>query len=338
MIKSSHLATLLILSLALWLASLVGIVLLGREVLEVRELAILLALVGLAGVVSVFALNRGQQRANEAFREMSRVKRSLQESHLKIERFEYEGKQGTELRRLVLTSAQEKDLALEKMATALNTAMAEVISLSKSDQADVMNRVREKAELMQRYADDLKALAKLELKSQLPRHDNFDFLSVIEGFVDEWNRYGRSRKVKVKLEHQEDQLPLVSDVNWLHNLFTHVVQALIRMNENTKVVVHLIGYIDAQRGEALQVKISAEGRRFGPEQLATVLTDYTSIPAGGKDVGPGLTFVVARRLAQMLQGTLEVNDTGDGTEVVIVLPRRIGGQGEEDWSSASFVD
>ena len=338
MIKSSHLATLLVVSLILWLASLAGIVVFGREALPVRDLAILIVLVGVAGLMSVFALNRAQQRSNEAFRETSRVKRSLQESHLKIERFEYEGKQGAELRRLVLTSAQEKDLALEKMATALNTAMAEVMSLTKSNQADVMSRIQEKAELMQRYADDLKALAKLELKSQLPRHDNLDFLSVIEGFVDEWGRYGRSRKVKVKLEHQEDQLPLVSDVDWLHNLLTRVVQALIRMNENTRVVVHLIAYIDAHRGEALQLSISAKGRRLGPEQLATVLTDYTSIPDHGKDVGPGLTFVVARRLAQMLQGSLEVNDTGAGTEVVIVLPRHVGGQGESDLTSAQLAE
>lgn len=336
MIKSSHLATLLVISLILWLASLAGLVLFGREALAVRDLTILIALIGAAGVVSIWALNQAQHRSNEAYREMSRLKRTLQESHLKIERYEYEGKQGAELRRLVLTSAQEKDLALEKMAVALNTAMAEVMSLSKSDQADVMTRIQEKAELMQRYADDLKALAKLELKSQLPRHDNLDFLAVIDRFVDDWNRYGRSRKVKVKLEHQEDQLPLVSDEEWLHNLLTRVVQALIRMNEDTRVVVHLIAYIDAHRGEALQLTITARGRRLASDQLATVLTDYTSIPDRGKDVGPGLSFVVARRLAHMLQGSVEVNDTGDGTEAVIVLPRHIGGQSESDLTTAQL--
>lgn len=329
MIKNSQLATLLGVSLILWLASLAGLVYCGRSALPVQALTVEIVLVGLAGVVSVLVLNRSQQRANLAYRDLSRVKRSLQESHLEIERYEYEIKQSAELRRLVLDSAQEKDLALEKMATALNTAMAEVISLSTSTQDGVLERVQEKAEMMQRYADDLKALAKLELKSQLPRHDYLDFLAVVEGFAEEWNRYGRSRKVKVRVEHQEDQLPLVSDANWLHNLLTRLVQALIRMNENTRIGVHLIAYIDAERGEAVQIRIDAPGRRLNPEQLATVLTDYTGITDKGKDVGPGLSVVVARRLAQMLGGSLEVNNTADGTEAVLVLPRH-GGQSESE--------
>lgn len=323
MIKTTLLATLVALSVVLWVASLAGIPYFGLQALPPVEIGILMGLIALAALVSLLTLYLSQSRADHAFKELSRVRRSLQEGHLEIERHEYESKQGTELRRLVLTSAQEKDLALQNMASALNTAMAEVISLSGSSEPDAMERVRRKAELMQRYADDLKVLAKLELKSELPRHDEVDFLDVVEGFADEWNRYGKSRQVKVKLEHQEDQLPLVTDVNWLHNLLTRSVQALIRMNEKTRVDVHLIGYIDAERGEALRVTLTAKGRRLNAEQLATVLTHYTSLVEKGADVGPGLSFVVARRLVQMLRGHLEVNDTGDGTEAVIVLPRRL---------------
>lgn len=325
MIKSTQLATLVALSVVLWVASLAGVPYFGLQALPSGEIGVLMGVIALAALASLLTLHQSQRRADHAFKELSRVRRSLQEGHLEIERHEYESKQGTELRRLALTSAQEKDLALQNMASALNTAMAEVISLSDSPAPDAMARVRQKAELMQRYADDLKTLAKLELKSELPRHDEVNFLAVIESFVDEWNRYGKSRQVKVKLEHQEDQLPLVSDVNWLHNLLTRSVQALIRMNEKTRVVVHLIGYIDAERGEALRITLTAKGRRLDSEQLATVLTHYTSLVDKGTDVGPGLSFVVARRLAQMLRGHLEVNGTDDGTEVVIVLPRRLGG-------------
>lgn len=324
MIKTSQMASLLVLSIVLWLASMAAVPYFGLEVLPLWQMAAIMGLILLSAVVSLLALNYAQHRADRAFRELSRVRRSLQESHLQIERHDYESKQSTELRRLVVTSAQEKDLALKNMAIALNTAMAEVISLSQSDEADAMERVRDKAELMQRYADDLKTLAKLELKSELPRHDDVNFLAVIEGFIEEWNRYGKSRKIKVKLDHQEDQLPLVSDVNWLNNMLTRAVQALIRMNEQTRITVHLIGYIDARLGDALQITLSAKGRRLDSEQLASVLTNYTSLADRGKDMGPGLSLVVARRLAQMLYGHLEVNDTGEGTEVIFTLPKRLG--------------
>lgn len=330
MIQTSQYAIFLVVSVILWLASLASVPFFGREVLALLDMAAIMAAMAAAGAMTLVTLNRGQQRVVDAYKELSRVRRSLQESHLEIDRYEYESRQGAELRRLVLTSAQEKDQALDSMASALNTAMAEVLSLTRSDEPRSLERIRDRAELMQRYAEDLKALARLELKSELPRHQSLNFLAVVERFIDEWNRYGRSRDVRVRLEHQEDQLPLVSDENWLHNLLTRAIQALVRMNRDTTIDVHLIGYIDAKLGDALRVTLSARGRRLDPEQLASAMSAYTRILDQGNDVGPGLSFVVARRLAQMLQGYLEVNDTETGTEVVLVLPRRLDDPLEDD--------
>ena len=330
MIRASQYAILWVVTLILWGASLAGLLFFGLNALDTQSLLILLGLVALAGGASLTALNQCQNRVTEAYKELSRVRRSLQESHLEIDRYEYESKQSADLRRLVLTSAQEKDQALDSMALALNTAMAEVLTLATSEEADARDRIKERAELMQRYAEDLRALARLELKSEVPRHEDVNFLNLVERFLDEWNRYGRSRDVKIKLEHQEDQLPLVSDVNWLHNLLTRAIQALVRMNRESTIDVHLIGYIDAELGDALRVTLNARGRRLDAEQLASSVSGYTRIIDQGADVGPGLSFVVARRLAQMLQGYLEVNDSGTGTEVVLVLPRRLDDAMDEE--------
>ncbi|MEX0624523.1 sensor histidine kinase [Saccharospirillum sp.] len=328
--KSSQVATLWVISGVLWLGSLVALVYFAMPVLEIPVLALPVGLLLAAAGVSLLALNRSQHHAEEASREVSRIKRTLQESHLKIERFEYEGKQSAELRRLVLSSAQEKDLALKNMANALNTAMAEVQSLCTSSQPDALERIREKSELMQRYADDLKVLARLELKSELPRTEKINLLTVLEGFCEEWLRYGKEYHTRVRFEHQEDQLPLVSDVNWLHSLLTRVVYSLMRMNEGGLVQVHLIGYIDAELGEALRIRVSAEGRHLEPDQLSNVLTHYTSVIDKGRDVGPGLSLVVGRRLAQMLGGNLDVLDGDKGTEVLVVLPRKQNNWQETD--------
>lgn len=333
MIKPSHLATLIVLSVLLWLVSLTVIVLIGWDALELWQTGAIGGAVLLAGVVAFITVNLSQNRADQAYREMSRIKRSLQESHLKIERYEYESKQGAELRRLVLTSNQEKDQMLKNLANALNKAMAEVIQLTESKRATALQEIVQQAEQMQRYADDLKALAKLELKSELPRHEELDFLKMVDGFVDEWNQLGKASKVKVKVDHQEDQLPLVSDLNWIHNVLTRIVMALIRINKDTHVNVHLIGYIDADRGEALRATFTASGRVLNGEQLASILVGYTSIlDEHNNDIGPGLSLVVARRLAQMLRGSLEVNPMVDGTEVVLVLPRRLAPQQLADFS------
>ena len=317
----TRLKQLLLVSLVLWLVvgSLVGY--LTFDKLMPLIWAALVAGIFMAGLTSLLALNQSQMEVAESNKSHSRTKRQVQEQQLKLDRLEYDGKKASELRRIVLNSTQEKDHSLRNMAAALDHAMDEIVNLTREEGDDTMLVIRTRAEGMKRYAADLQALAQLQLRSELPNYQELDFLSELNQLMDGWGQLGKIRKVKLKLDNPEDQMPIVSDPNWLKNLLSRIVQSLIRMNENSTLNIRLIGYLDAALGDSLRISFTIDGRQFKPDQLKHIMTEYISIIEHGQEVGPGLTYVVTRRLAQMLNGYVEVNNTGNGVDVLVVLPR-----------------
>lgn len=182
---------------------------------------------------------------------------------------------------------------------------------------------------MKQYAADLQVLAKLELKSEMPEPVEVDFNNELERLMAQWNSIARSRKIKIKLENPEDQISMRTDVSWVDNLLTRVVLALLRMNSNTLLHIGLISYTDAELGDSLRLSFSIEGRTLTASQLAHIAGDFISVIEDGREVGPGLSFVVARRVAQMLNGYFEITSTETAIEALVVIPRREDSDEEE---------
>lgn len=328
----SRLKHLLIISVLTWVGAigLVGYLLFGQ--LTGLFWALSLCPLILGCVLSIMTLNQSQTELAEANRQHSRTKRQVQELQLKIDRFEYDARKASEMRRIVLNSTQEKDHSLRNMALALDHAMDEILGLIGSLKSEEAESIRTRVQGMKRYSADLQGLARLELKSELPARVEIDFLKVLNTLIEEWSAFGKSRKVKIRLDNPEEQMPLYSDQNWIDNLLTRVVQALIRMNHNSTLKIHIIGYTDAELGDALRIELSIQGRELSEEQLKHVLTEYLSIVEDGQEVGPGLSFVVARRMAQLLNGHMDVSQGVDGTEVLVILPRNPMTEEDEDES------
>jgi signal transduction histidine kinase len=319
----TRLKQLLIAAFVLWPLAGVIIGFFGyNQVATVPFVLMMTALVA-AALVSVLTLNQSQNEVSEVNKNHSRTKRQLQELQLKIDRFEYDSKKAGELRRIVLNSTQEKDHSLRNMALSLDHAMDEILELTDKadDTPDFVEQIRTRAEGMKRYSADLQSLARLELKSELPTNHEVNFLVEMDRLIEEWSTIGKSKKVKVKLENREDEIPLFSDMLWVENILTRVALALVRMNEQTTLNIHLIGYLDAEMGDALRIEFTIAGRELDEQQLKHLLTEYVSILEDGQEIGPGLAFVVARRMAQILNGSIDVDCNDDTLEVVVIIPR-----------------
>jgi signal transduction histidine kinase len=331
----TRLKQLLMSSIILWVVSLAMIGYLTYSKFTTALWLIMLVVIIGSAVLSLLAINQSQLQLAEANKSHSRTKRQVQESQLKIDRFEYDSKKSGELRRIVINSTQEKDHSLRNMADALDHAMDEIVEITEGNSDETLSQIRTRAEGMKRYAGDLKSLAQLELKSEPPAFEELDFLSELNRMMDQWSTLGKSRKIKIKLDNPEDQMPLVSDINWIENLLGRVVQALIRMNKDTVLHVHIIGYMDAEIGDALRIEFSIDGRQLDEKQLQHLMTEYVSIVEEGQEVGPGLAFVVGRRMAQMLNGSIDVENSQYGIEVLVILPR--SPRFAEELEEASFT-
>ncbi|MEJ2045009.1 MAG: hypothetical protein P8X74_15305 [Reinekea sp.] len=311
----------LIATLVVWLMTGMLIGFMTYNLVSLTYLLLMMAALAISVLVSVATLNHTQNEVSRINKAHSRTKRAVQEQQLKIDRFEYEAKKAGELRRIVLNSTQEKDHSLRSMADALHNAMDEIMGLLQEQPDNALEQMQSRTASMKRYAGDLQYLARLELKSELPEYVELDFLSEISRLIDDWSGIGKPRKVKVKLDNHEEQLVLHSDAHWLENLLSRIVHPFIRLNEKTQLVIHLICYLDAELGDALRIEFSIDGWQFADEQLKRLLTEYVSVVQDGQEIGPGLSFVVARRMAQMLNGYLDVANSGTGLQALVVLPR-----------------
>lgn len=333
MSHASRLRQALISSLIAWLA-LGGLLawLLYNQV-AMWQLAAVAVLFALVFILNLAALNASQQQLSDANKAHSSTKRLVQEAQLKLDRFEYDAKKAVELRRIVLNSTQEKDHALQNMAAALDHAMDEMIELAEQGKATATkDQIIAQAKAMKQYAFDLKTLARLELKAELPELEEMNFNDHLPKLLEEWTAFAKPRNVVIKIDNPEEQMPIVTDVVWLGNLLSRVTRALIRMNKNSKLVIHVIGYLDADLGDALRINFVIDGRVFDDSQLKRLTTEYVGIVEEGQEVGPGLTFVVARRMAQLLNGHLDIASKETGIEVLLVLPRNpFRGKEEQDY-------
>lgn len=282
----------------------------------------LIALLVATAFLSMNAINQAQLDVAEVNKAHSATKRLVQEHRLTIDRFEYDAKKAGELRRIGLNSTQEKDHALRNMAAALDYSMDDILKAASTLEGESATKIELRAQNMKRYAADLKALARLALKADLPDYQEHDFIDQIDSMISHWADVGKTRDVAIKLDNPEDQMPMLSDASWFDNVLSRIALALIRMNDATTLNVNLIGYLDADLGDALRVQFVINGRRFEDKQLKHLTSEYVSIIDDGQEVGPGLTFVVAQRIARLLHGFIDVTNTQDGVEVILVLPRQ----------------
>lgn len=305
----------------MWLATLVVVVGLTYNYTSVALTLVFLVVMLASMGTAMMVFNFSQLELAENQKKHSQTKRLVQEQQLKLDRHEYDAKKLHQLRRIVLNSAQEKDYALLSMANALTGGMNRIQGVAGALDESSKTEIVEQAEQMKLYAMDLESLAKLALKQELPDYQQLDFVQHLSKLIEQWQGFAASRKIKIVLDNPEEQMPIMSDVHWLDNLLTRTVHALVRMNFETKLVIHLIGYQDAELGDALRLRFAIDGRKLSDEQLKRLTAEYVSIDENGRDVGPGLMFVVIRRVAQLLGGTVEVSTTESGTETLLVLPR-----------------
>ncbi|TXR54100.1 sensor histidine kinase [Reinekea thalattae] len=319
--EKKRLKQLVIAFFTVWILLLVTVVqLMFSQGIETASLMVaLLAIV--TGLFGVWMFNAGQHQVAEINKSHSITKRQVQELQLKIDRYEYDAARSVELRRLVANSTQEKDLAIQNMATALDNAMDEISEVIHQTDSSLVGKLESRVEAMKQYAADLQSLAQLELKTELPSSVEIDLVEDMERLVEKWGSLAKSRKVKIKLENPEDQILMISDVQWIENLLTRVVYALVRMNQNTTLHIDLINYTDAEVGDALRLVFRIDGRVLEPHQVSQMTNDYVSILEDGNEIGPGLTLVVAYRVVQILNGSLEISNTDKGIEALVVIPR-----------------
>lgn len=250
------------------------------------------------------------------------VGRSVQEPHTRDEVQSLARTLNGLLNRIDASDARQKvfvaDAAHElRSPIATMIAVAEVAERypSAADFASTTHTLLRQARRLERLAEDLLLLARLEGDADLNRRTTVDLAEVMSTIIDAIHTPGIHLNVHV------EQALLLGDRPDLERLLLNLVANAARHAEHElEVRVEVCG-----RGTSkptVQVTIWNDGASIPETDRETVFQrfvrlDYARTGDGG---GAGLGLSIARRIAERHGGTLAISDRSPGTEMVFETP------------------
>ncbi len=280
-------------------------------------------------ILGFWLLLRNQNQERERiFKEMARLKRTLEEFHLKNEKLDFDATQATESKRMMVKDMLNKDRILMRMAKVLETNMSQqLISLEQNVSAKT-EQLKTSSTRMLDYARDLEVLASLELHEvPIPEHP-VPLDSLLEQQIKQHETAFSSRNNKVAIENDEEQILVYRSESLLKELVSRMLNVTNLLGRDITINIQLIAYLDADFGECIRVSMSQHGRGLSEVEQQEFFQHYSEIDFQGEDVSPGMAPVVCYQLAKKMGGKLQVNSQiNELFELILILP--LGGYSEE---------
>ena len=187
-------------------------------------------------------------------------------------------------------------------------------------QEHFMRRALESNERELGIIEELLNVAKADAGRLVLHAAEFELESLITVIVNEQRPAIEEKKQSVKIQAPSQPLRIVADEEKLYMAIGNLVDNARKYTpESGSISVT----ISVRRGEAY-VEVSDSGIGIGPDELSHVFDRFqrASDAVRGNVEGAGLGLYLARRIAELHDGTIEVSSKlGKGTKFVMILPR-----------------
>lgn len=143
-----------------------------------------------------------------------------------------------------------------------------------------------------------------------------DCLSMIEPLASE-------KELSLSLDEPDAPVKVVSDERKIRQILTNLLSNAVKFTESGSVTVAL-----RDEGDAVVIRVHDTGIGISPENIDRIFDPFWQVEqsATRRFGGTGLGLGVARKLAKLLEGRLEVESTVDvGSTFTLVLPKHTPG-------------
>ena len=215
--------------------------------------------------------------------------------------------------RTALLAAVSHDLRtpLAGVKAAVSSLRADDVTLSASDQAEMLATIEDSADRLQALIDNLLDMSRLDSGVVRPVLGP----ASIDELVARAIRGTDPDRVRVQIP---DALPLIhADAGLLERALANVVENALRHTAPTTMVL-----VSAdQVGESIVVRVTDRGRGVPDSQKDAIFRAFQRLGDAPAGHGVGLGLAVARGFVEANGGTLEAEDTpGGGLTMLLRLP------------------
>jgi signal transduction histidine kinase len=186
--------------------------------------------------------------------------------------------------------------------------------LDEATRHDFLQQMREQVSRLTKLATDLLDLSRLDAGAIRVESERVDLGTVAETLVAE---FGPASRVSdhVLSAVADDQVPALGDAERVLQIGRALVENAIRHTPpGTPIVVRA-----ATDGLAPHLEVENGGPPIPPEAQEHIFERFFRLE-GSRASGSGLGLAIARELAQLMDGTLELESGPDGTVFRLVLP------------------
>ncbi|HEX9936656.1 MAG TPA: ATP-binding protein [Longimicrobium sp.] len=209
-----------------------------------------------------------------------------------------------ELRTPVSTVMLYNDLLLGEMCGALTPQQREAVECSQSSARHLLDLI-----------NDLLDLSKLEAGRLDLRLETLDVAAVAEEVFTELTPMAAEHGSPLALEVERRPLEVAGDRRRTRQVLLNLLSNAIKFGRGHPIRVCCTGLGDT----GVAVDVSDQGAGIAAEDLPRIWDDFVQL--GDGDPGTGLGLPIARRLAELLGGRIEVVSTpGAGSTFRFVLP------------------
>jgi signal transduction histidine kinase len=182
--------------------------------------------------------------------------------------------------------------------------------LDESTRAEFLETMREQVERLQRLAEDLLDLTRLDAGRMHIERQRVDLRELAEDLHDEFRAVAVATGHPLELETDGDASALGDEGRVLRIGRALVENALVHTPAGTRVVV-------GAAGNSLTVR--DEGPGIPREQVGNIFDRFYRVD-GAKASGSGLGLAIAKELAEAMGGTLEARSAPGDTSFTLQLP------------------
>jgi PAS domain S-box-containing protein len=209
-----------------------------------------------------------------------------------------------ELRTPVSTVMLYNDLLLGGMYDPLSPAQREAVERSQSSARHLLDLI-----------NDLLDLSKLEAGRLNARRDDVDVAAVVDEVATELMPMAREYGSTLTLELRDRPAPVIGDGLRIRQILLNLISNAIKFGQG-----HPIEVCCAVEHDGVVVDVTDHGAGIEAEDLPRIWEDFVQLEPGD-GAGTGLGLPIARRLAELLGGAIEVTSSpGAGSTFRFRLP------------------
>jgi signal transduction histidine kinase len=184
-------------------------------------------------------------------------------------------------------------------------------------QINGIERSHKAANHLLELVNDVLDLSKIEAGKIELQLEPMSIPALIEDLFNTVRPLADEHGIALTLERVGTPSRVISDPRRVRQILLNLLSNAIKFGEGHPVDVTC----EALEGGGVRVEVSDHGTGISAEDLEKIFDEFVQLDAGGQPQGTGLGLAISRRLAELLNGSLEVESRpGEGSTFRLTLP------------------